>query len=400
MILLAAVLTLLAPNGKLLESSVAVSGSRAVVAVINTSFPGEIDVFVSADGALTWSAPMAMPMTVAGKTYRNAFDPTLAVLDDGSFALAYLVSSNEPIPRNDLGDMGLVFVRSADGVTWSEPQLLASGHALFTPLQDKPWLTVDRPRRTAYLVWTRTDLTTFGQEIVVARSTDRGATWSAPVAATPKGSESFGQLGVLADGTMVLTDSDGQHDTYVARVSHDGGATFGDAQVIAADVGPSRPTPSTNTPSPRMQMLAAWRNDLYCAYPATNGVFFTASHDGGTTWSQPLQLGGAAGDALLPSVAVEEATGNVAVAWLDGRDDPNHATLRLYAARSTDGGKSFSAPTPFSAPFAGGAALGDYNHIASFNSGVYLTTFASAGGYLTAARIDFPPTVRRRAANH
>ena len=97
---------------------------------------------------------------------------------------------------------------------------------------------------------------------------------------------------------MAMTDFDAPNERYVAHVSQNGGGTFSNAQVIAA------------------------------------------------------------GDALLPSLAVEEATGNVVVAWLDGRGT------------------------------------------ASINNGVYVTTFSPAGGYLTAARIEFPPAVRRRGANH
>src|SRR6185369_8704920 len=103
--------------------------------------------------------------------------------------------------------------------------------------------------------------------------------------------------------------------------------------------------------------------------------------------------------AVLPAVAVEEATGHVVVTWLDGRDDPDNKTLRLYAARSTDGGGSFSAPRAFSPPIAAGGRLGDYNCTASLGFGAYVTAYSAAGGLLTAARIDFPPPPRRRAAN-
>lgn len=275
-----------------------------------------------------------------------------------------------------------------------------SGGFLYS--EDKPWLTVDRVRGTAFLVWTHSDIQNFGGngQIVVARSTDRGTTWSAPIIATKENNEGSGQIGVVADGTVVLTDFDPTNERYVSRISHDGGATFEAPRVIAANVGIADRTSGTRTSSPRVQMLVARRGDLYCAFPSKNGVLFTASHDGGQTWSAPLRLGGANGDALLPAVAVDDATGNVVVSWLDGRDDPRNSTLRLYAARSTDGGATFSAPSAFSDPFPAGGWIGDYNAVASVNSALYVTGFSAAGGILSAARITVPSPSRHRAVNH
>jgi len=389
--------TLLAPNGGMIETSLAVSRGTVVLAVINTPVPRKIDVFVSGDGARTWSAPIDISQTIGGTKFKCAFDPSLAVFDDGSFGLAYLVSEGGCVTEHELfGTVAVAFARSADGSAWSEPQLIASG-----PLVDKPWLSVDRVRGTAYLTWARNETFPFGgQDIMLARSTDRGATWSAPVAVTPRGSENSAQIGVVSDGTVVLTNMEyvGTVGSYVARVSKNGGTSFGDPTPIAHP-DTSTTTPRTKTIISMAQMCTPYRADLYCAYPAGNGVFFTATHDGGVTWSAPLRLGGVAGDALLPSVAVEEASGTILMTWLDGRDDPSGGTVRLYAARSLDHGATFETPRAFSSPFAVGDKVGDYNSTVSLGSGLYATGFASTGGVLMAARVFYPPP-RRRAANH
>jgi len=394
---LALLLTLLSPTGNLIESSVAVSGNRAVIAVINMGTPGGIMTFASADAGLTWSDAITAPLTIAGKTYRFAGDPTLVTLDDGAFGLAYVATEKTPGTPIDFGATALVFSRSDDGVKWSAAQAIVADNVFSTILvADKPWLTVDRTRGTAHIVWTRISPL---HQLVVARSTDHGAHWSAPAGVTPEGGDSFGELGVLANGTIALT-SFTSDDGFLSRISTDGGTSFGAAQVIGPDAGSPSVASATNTFSSRAQMLVTWRNDFYCAYPAKNGVFFTKSHDGGTTWSPPLRLAGAAGDALMPSLAVEDATGQIVVDWLDSRDDASGKTLRLYAARSTDGGASFESARPFSEPFPGGGKLGDYNTTASLGSGVYLTAFSSAGGFLNTTRIVYPSIVHRRAVSH
>lgn len=49
---------------------------------------------------------------------------------------------------------------------------------------------------------------------------------------------------------------------------------------------------------------------------------------------------------LRPRIAVDQASGNVAVSWYDCRDDTNNVRTRVYAAVSTDGGQTFSPSFP------------------------------------------------------
>jgi hypothetical protein len=62
--------TLLAPPGsKLQETSLAASGNRALITVINRITPEPIQLFVSNDGAITWTAAGQLPMTFGGRTW-------------------------------------------------------------------------------------------------------------------------------------------------------------------------------------------------------------------------------------------------------------------------------------------------------------------------------------------
>jgi Beta-propeller repeat len=79
------------------------------------------------------------------------------------------------------------------------------------------------------------------------------------------------------------------------------------------------------------------------------------SDDQGKTWSQPVEVDGSGGadSLILPSIAVDRATGDVAVGWYDTRNDINHVKTQYFVAVSTDGGVTF--------PFATAVGIGPSN---------------------------------------
>jgi Neuraminidase (sialidase) len=135
------------------------------------------------------------------------------------------------------------------------------------------------------------------------------------------------------------------------------------------------------------------------------GIWFRRSTDGGASWSQPRLMSTLTHDAILPALSVDPITGEVVMTWLDRRDDPANTDARLYAARSFDGGETWDAPQPLSAPFTldnSLAFLGHYNANASYG-GTHLATFADGGGYMSVARFTSSPAnapPRRRAVRH
>src|ERR1043165_4707475 len=389
-------LNVLAPGGALYETTVAISGNNAVIAVIDHNDSHPIDVFVSQNRGLTWSAPIVMPSTIDGKSFRYATDPTLVVLDDGSFGLGYLVIANAPTLTSFLGEERLVFSRSTDGITWSTPITVASGTSGYAPFIDRPWLSVDRIRGTVYATWSRTESTATGEDVVFQTSSDRGVTWSAAAAISSKGEE-LAQIAALPNGALVAVNYSGNERAYVARYSSSGGAFWSAPQAIG-DASGTQISPGTKTQSPPLAIVTAYGADVYCVLPTANAIFFTRSRDGGKTWSPRLQLAGAHGDAVLPSLAVDEPSGAIFISWMDGRDDPANATLRLYGTRSTDGGATFESPRAFSSPFTAGGRIADTEGMVPLGDGSALKAFSPSGGYMTAARLSF--VTRRRAANH
>ncbi|HVO52590.1 MAG TPA: PKD domain-containing protein [Thermoanaerobaculia bacterium] len=81
-------------------------------------------------------------------------------------------------------------------------------------------------------------------------------------------------------------------------------------------------------------------------------VFYRRSTDGGVTFSTPLRLNASGAFAYESAFAVD-ATGRIFVAW-SGRA-PGETSPRIYFARSTDGGATFSAPAAVNA--AGGYSV-------------------------------------------
>ena len=250
-------LQVLVPEGQRYETSVAISGNTVVIAVIEIGDIHPIDLFVSPNRGLTWSGPIEMPLAVDGTRYQHGTDPTIVVLDDGSFGLAYLLIENTPsIARPVLGDERLVFVRSTDGVTWSAPVTLFEAQSGLTPIADRPWLSVDRLRGTLFATWGRTQGA--GEDAVLQTSNDRGATWSAPAAVTPK-SEELAQIAALPNGTLVEVNLSGT--AYVTRTSSNGGAFWSAPQTIG-NAGNATISAGTKTSSPPMAVLTSHGDDL------------------------------------------------------------------------------------------------------------------------------------------
>jgi hypothetical protein len=388
-------LRVLAPAGLVFENAMAMSGNTVVIAAIDHDEVHPIEIYVSRDRGLTWSAPARMPFVVDGAAFQYSTDPALTVLDDGSFGLTYLVLQNPPaLFGPPLGEERLLFLRSADGVTWSAPVTLAtkvSGSS--SPAIDRPWVLADRVHGIVYATWSRNEN---GQDVVLQTSADRGATWSAPAAITAKG-EAYGRVAALEDGTLAAIDFDMNRNAYVVRHSSGGGAQWSTAQTLASAT-LVQVSSGTKTQSPPMADLIANRGQLYAVLPTVGGIFFTRSGDGGATWSPRVQLGGQKGDAVLPSLAADDAPGTIYISWMDGRDDASNTSLRLYGTRSADGGATFETPRAFSPPFASTGRMADVEETIVFGDGTALRGFSPLGGYLTAARLTF--VTRRRAANH
>ena len=381
--------TVLAPDGATAEGAIAISPVDARIAIAAGIREGGkhpiVDTFRSSDGGVTWTARQPLPLAAtSGRTFVGHFDPVLAMDPTG---IAYLVV----IAKETNTIWTTVVYRSTDnGATWMGVDVAPSAAGVV----DKPWIAVDRDDGSVHALWFSANA------LRVASSRDRGLTWTEqrlPVGGAP----------VIATGpnrrVYVSSVRNIEPAAYWLYRSEDGGATFGAATQIVPFVG--LPVTSIQA-TPFHQLATDARGNLYMVYPTSIErhvpamVMFIRSTDEGRTWSTPLRLSAPpelGRDAAFPTLAVDDLTGEISVAWLDRRDDPNNQFARVYAARSNDGGTTFETRA-FTPPFnvAAGAFLGHYNQLAA-RDGRKVAVFSDGEGHLSVARLTWP--ARRRATS-
>ncbi|HEX8154763.1 MAG TPA: sialidase family protein [Thermoanaerobaculia bacterium] len=381
--------TVLAPDGATAEGAIAISPVDARIAIAAGIPEGGkhpiVDTFHSTDGGVTWTAPRPLPLlATSGRTFVGHFDPVLAMDRTGIADLVAIAKETNTIWTT------VVYRSTDDGATWMGVDVAQSAAGVV----DKPWIAVDREDGTVYALWYS------ASALRVASSRDRGLTWSEarlPVGGAP----------VIATGpdrrVYVSSVRNVEPAAYWLYRSDDGGATFGAATQIVPFAG--LPV-TTMQATPFHQLATDARGNLYMVYPTSIDrhlpamVMFIRSTDEGRTWSTPLRLSAPpelGRDAAFPALAVDDATGEISVAWLDRRDDPNNQYARVYAARSNDGGLTFETGA-FTPPFnvTAGAFLGHYNQLAA-HAGRRLAVFSDGAGHLFVARITWP--ARRRATS-
>ena len=333
------------------ETLVAVNplnGDNAVV--VYKDYRGDMRDYLSAttDGGVTWHEqlfPRPSPDLLQDT------DPTVFFRPDGRAYLLWTSSS-------DFQHGGLFSAWSDDsGQTWSQPVAvtLPEGH-----FDDKSWLAFDTSggplNGDMYASWTR-----FGNaEIMEARSTDGGSSWSAPVqvSAGPWSSDNDGaQPLVLPDGTLIiifLHANPANTETVMLARSTDGGTTF-QGNVPLFDIQPAPYTlPGEHWRLVTYESLAydpvrGWLTLVWSDYGQsdTNGVdiYTSRSTDQGVSWSDRMRLNddppGIVRDQWFPMVAAAP-DGRLTAMWLDRRDDPANRLYYAYARTSTNGGLTWA----------------------------------------------------------
>ncbi|HEY0372960.1 MAG TPA: hypothetical protein VGD79_13225 [Thermoanaerobaculia bacterium] len=386
--------TLLAPDGLVREGAVGISPVDARIAVVAgilnvPNAPAKVLVWRTTDGGVTWTRTADLPLQIGGDSFTGHYDPAIAFDATGR---AFLTTVGTTPAR---AQTSIVVFRSNDGgATWTG----VYARPINDMTQDKPWIAA--ANGTVHLIWAEFRFGG-GGAILYARSSDSGSTWTAPAEITA--SVGWPIVAASPNGPVTASYANATTSAYDVRTSIDGGATFGGA-VRAGTYGGC----VSSLPDVGMQQLAADSGHLYAVFCGTNangkGVLFTRSTDGGANWATPVLVSGNA-DIALPAVAVDNRTGDVVVAWIDGRHAAGTKSGRLYATRSTDGGATFEAALPLGAAFSADGFIGDYNQLAAAD-GLTLATFSDATGHFSVARIGEPRSEppakpsRRRTVRH
>jgi hypothetical protein len=397
----------------------------------------------SLDGGNNWLITGPSVTDCTGGPWERASDPWVSFGPNGTLYHMSLAFQTDP-PDNRPGGFGpngmVVSVSEDGGLTWSTPVSLIEDSDPRV-LNDKNSITADPAvPGYAYAVWDRLQLTSAQTRIVpnpmelprhlgiyygvgykgpalFSRTTDGGATWSAPRVIYDPGASNQtinNQVVVLPDGTLldlfteILNFKDSDHSgpgfsTNLALVrSTDKGKTFtprGQPIRVQRIFSSGAVTPDTGYPVRDASILfdvAVDRDNgnVYMVWQDTrfNGmeeVAFSMSSDGGSTWSAPIRVnqtpanaGNALrGQAFIPSVAVD-ADGIISVTYYDFRNDvdgpaeltdfwnvfcdPNTVAC-ADPANWTPGHEVRVTQSSFditNAPDAGGYFLGDYQGLA------------------------------------
>ena len=167
--------------------------------------------------------------------------------------------------------------------------------------------------------------------------------------------------------------------------------------VTTTNVGGMTPIPAQKTHTIRASPMLAWDTGgdkyagrLYLTYTddaavgsSNTNIKLIHSDNSGTTWSKPVVVNDDDGSnsQFLPSIAVDQSTGNVAVSWYDARNDQANVKAQFFAALSNNGGASFlpnlqvsdgtsNAANPLLSGIARGNQYGDHTAV-TFAGGVF-----------------------------
>lgn len=227
------------------------SGHWAAVWSRRRTTEEDADLYIahSTDHGVTWSAPALLHPHFATD---SGDDYSARVLCDGAGHWLAVWSTSDSLGGTIGPDDEVLVARSTDGYTWTAPQPLNSDAATDTDDDKSPRIARDGAGRWV-VVWYRGTYDVTDDDIMVARSDDAGATWSAPEFVNDN----------------ALTDPER------------------DRRPVAATDGQG-------------QWVVVWysRNTLGLPLGNDDNVFFARSRDNAVTWSSPGVLNSFALDPL------------------------------------------------------------------------------------------------------
>lgn len=290
------------------------------------------------------------PQTRLGFTTGDQWEPAIAADRHGHVYVLYPQYLGVPGCPECYSPTAILQVSGDHGATWGAPRIIYPGGA--TTGQVDTQIAVDPvDGRTVFAAW----LQDSKSDIAVARSTDFGATWSVVIANATNAPTDKPILAVR--GQDVYVGYNHANKVWVSS-SHDGGATFS-----STTVNPNGKLGWTlaggGTVDPSGNVYFAW--DGYEQNGGAKGpvnLYISKSTDGGHTWSTVLiDVSGSPPDcsdyfcgwAYLGAqiTMASDAAGTLYVLWNAGAVD--RGPERIYFARSTNGGATWSARLDVSA---------------------------------------------------
>jgi len=228
----------------------------------------------------------------------------------------------------------IMFARSTDaGLSFSAPiDLSNQSNQSFD--SESPQIASDTAGNV-YVVW-ENDSLQLG--IFFTRSSDGGATFSTPAVISTNASGSYSpQIAAGPGGSLgvVWEDNIQGADDISFSYSSNHGATFSLPQSLSLHTGNSMNAQIAIDGNGNIDVV--WENNS----PGAFDVFFTRSTDNGASFLAPADISNGSGNAADSQMALD-AKGDINVVW-DDNVPPNY-NPDIYFARSNDGGATFSTP--------------------------------------------------------
>ncbi|MDX6401758.1 MAG: hypothetical protein QOF27_2364, partial [Gaiellaceae bacterium] len=319
--------------------------------------------FASDDAGATWQQS-SLPLQTADNFHS---DPAVDWTSDGT---AWAITIGIDAAKTNLL---LRAHRSTDnGVTWTFDSTPSGAETNV----DREIMWVDHSpsssfRDQIYVTWHNGAPVHFAR-----RTTGSGAAWQTPI--TVSGSETTGvgiggdvKSNANGDVFVFWQDADGSQNVYLAK-STDGGVTFGSVITVASISASSRKLsiPADSGRKSRVYVSAAvyrtaTKDLAYVVWPDLSGetgcttgsgpgtsassacktrIWFARSTDGGATWSSPVMLNNQSGknDQAFSKIAVDETDGKLVVVYYDTVNDSNRLKTELFMQTSVDDGVTWS----------------------------------------------------------
>jgi len=343
--------------------------------------------------------------SVSKPNYMAFGNPVLDYDSAGNLYYAYMAFQVD-VSGNAYASAIYVSKSTDEGVTWAFFTRVSSLGSGTDPYNDRPWLVVDKSNNYVYVTWTLwhgKGASCIGSDIMFARSTDGGVTFSAPSRLSSDSSitheqRQWSQIAVGSGGKVYVTWRRFGSATFTRAIfiakSTNYGASFTTGTIVIQypdfDSGDYRfsagDDPATCT---WPQIVVGPEGNLYIAWhvyisDGDRDLKFIRSTDGGATWSSKITVASNVKDQFWP-VLTTSPTGRIDVVWYDRRDDVNNQLVNLYYTSSSDKGATFgssivkvtTAASDTSVPYnpSAGKYFGDYIDMADTSDGVALAVW-------------------------
>jgi len=285
------------------------------------------------------------PQTRLGFNVDNEWEPAIAADRFGHIYMLYAQYTGVPGCANCSNPTQVLQISNDRGSTWGSPFVIYPAGAPTGGQWDSQIVVDPVNGQTVYASFMQNNKS----DIIVAKSMDFGATWSYVIADATNSGTDKPILAVRGQDVFVVYN---HAQTIWGAYSHDGGATFAEVKINQnGKLGWSLAGGGTVTPDGNAYF--AW-----VGYEGNGGakgkvnIFVSRSTDGGGTWttktidvstSPPDCSALLCGWAFLGAqlVMTSDANGNLYLLWNAG--STARGPERIYFAKSTDGGNTYSA---------------------------------------------------------